>query len=211
MKHWLSTARWRNSSSQWAGPVVMLKAAGTKITFAPRRHMQRASSSNRRSKQTQSPMVPKPVARGEGVGLPEPLAALHVDVEQVGLPVLCQQAAVGTVDIAGVVDPLSRQLRHRAADDDDAQLRRQGGQGPLRLAALRLPVGTEAVVLIGTAEHLRQHGEVRAVPGGLPDPAAGGLDVLPPVCGHPHLDQCHAHGRTSLLISRGARECLPPL
>ena len=31
VKHWLSTARWRNSSSQWAGPVVMLKAAGTMI------------------------------------------------------------------------------------------------------------------------------------------------------------------------------------
>ena len=98
MKHWLSTARWRNSSSQWAGPVVMLKAAGTTMTWQPRRHMHRASSSKRRSKQMHRPMVPNSVSNvvicvpgGQGVGLHEPLAALHVDVEQVDLPVFRQQ------------------------------------------------------------------------------------------------------------------------
>ena len=61
-KTWLSTARWRNSSSQCAGPVVMLKAAGTNSTFAPRSVMSRASSSNRKSKQMQSPIVPQGVS-----------------------------------------------------------------------------------------------------------------------------------------------------
>ena len=39
-----STARCRNSSSQWAGPVVILKAAGTSNTCAPSSAISCASS-----------------------------------------------------------------------------------------------------------------------------------------------------------------------
>ena len=62
MKHWLSTARCRSSSSQWAGPVVMLKAAGANSTRAPSSAMTRHSSSNRRSKQMHSPILPHGVS-----------------------------------------------------------------------------------------------------------------------------------------------------
>ncbi len=34
-KIWSSTARARSSSSQWAGPVAAVKAAGTVTTVAP--------------------------------------------------------------------------------------------------------------------------------------------------------------------------------
>ena len=62
VKHWVSTARWRNSSSQWAGPVVILKAAGTRRTFAPERAIRWASSGKRKSKQMHRPILPQGVS-----------------------------------------------------------------------------------------------------------------------------------------------------
>ncbi|CAN3994998.1 Magnesium transport protein CorA, partial [Dysosmobacter welbionis] len=140
------------------------------------------------------------ISRGEGVRLPEPLSPLDVDIKQVGLPVLGQLAAVGAVDVAGVVDPALRQLRHSPAHEVEPQLRCQVGQGRLGLAALRFAVGAEAAVVVGAAEHLRQHGEVRSILGRLPDFAAGGLDIFHFVWKHRHLDQRNAHRRTSSII-----------
>lgn len=71
----------------------MLKAAGARIIRAPRRVITRHSSSNRRSKHTHSPTAPRGIQQGDvvsggkGVGLHEVLSPLHVDIEEVYLPV----------------------------------------------------------------------------------------------------------------------------
>src|SRR3984957_9270010 len=55
MNEWFSTARDRTNRSQWARPVIALKAAGTAMTSAPARASFRYSSGNRTSKQIDIP------------------------------------------------------------------------------------------------------------------------------------------------------------
>ena len=59
---WLSIALDLNIKSQWAGPVVILKAAGTIIVFAPFCTINLASSGNLKSKHMQSPILPNSVS-----------------------------------------------------------------------------------------------------------------------------------------------------
>ena len=123
---------------------------------------------------------------------------------------LRQQLAPAAIDIAGVVEGAVRQLRDGAAHDVDAELRRQRGEGGLRGAVLRLAAGVEAVVLIGTAEDLRQNGKVRPLGGGLPDLLAGCFDIFGFFCRYRHLDECDTHETTSYIYSRSTSSVAPP-
>ena len=101
------------------------------------------------------------VSGGKGVGLHEVLSPLHVDIEEVYLPVPGRLPPLIVVDVAGVVKPLPLPLRDGAAHDPDAQFPAQSRQGLLGRAALLLAVGAEHLVFIGAAEHLRQHHQLR--------------------------------------------------
>ena len=130
-------------------------------------------------------------AHGEGVGLTEPLAAGHVDVEKVGLAVPGELAALPVEDEAGVVHPAVLQLRDGAAHHIDAGLGCGGGEHlPCRAAGL-LAVGAEAAVLVGAAEHLRQDGHVRTAA------RNGAGEVVLPVGGDGELDEGELHGAAS--------------
>ena len=130
-------------------------------------------------------------ARGQDLRLHEPLAALHVDVEQVDLPVPGDAGAVGSIDKGGVVYPVPLQLRQGPGDQIDAPLPGQLGHGPLGGPGKGLAVIPEACVVIGAAEHFRQHRQVD-VPGGAHQ-FAGMADVLRLIGGNVHLDLCDFH------------------
>ena len=100
--------------------------------------------------------------------------------------------------MAGVVDPVPLQLRQGPTHHVQLQLRRQGGEGGLGLSSRRLTVVPEAGVVIGTAEHLRQNGDIRLPGLGFPEAAAGGFDVFRFVRRDGHLNQRGAHGQPSL-------------
>ena len=134
------------------------------------------------------------VSRRQGLGLHEPLAARHVNVKEVHLSMLGRQLSVRRKHIAGVVHSVLRQLRQGAAHQPDAPLTGQCAEGPIRRAALGLAIGTEAGVVIGAAEHLRQHCHVdvsrlphhvpqrRAAVIAVDDPQAIGVRPGPPQC-----------------------------
>ena len=104
-----------------------------------------------------------------------------------------QELAVPSIDKAGVVDIFSRQFRNGAAHDIEIQLCRQAGEGLLDLTARFFTVGSEAAVFIGTAEHLRQYGDVCSCLFGCLDLFTGGAEIGGFVRCDQHLDQCNAH------------------
>lgn len=115
--------------------------------------MHRASSSNRRSKQTHSPMVPKAVSKvvmafpGERVSdSRNRCPPWTCDIKQVGLPVLGQLAAVGAVDVAGVVDPGPSDSSGTVPPTSRAPAPLQVDRAVWGLAASGFAVGAEALL-----------------------------------------------------------------
>ena len=128
------------------------------------------------------------VSGGEGVGLHEVLSPLHVDVEEVYLPVPGRLPPLIVVDVAGVIELLPLPLRDGTAYDPDAQLPAQRRQRLLGRAALLLAVGAEHLVFIGAAEHLRQHHQLRPLLRRPADEYTGPAEVLRLVPAHHQLD-----------------------
>ena len=133
------------------------------------------------------------ISWGEGVRLPKGLAAFHVNVKEMDLPVAGQELTVPSVNKTGVVDVSLRQFWNGPAHNVEPKLRRQVGEGLLDLSAFRLAIGPETAVFIGAAEHLRQYGDVRARLLGGPDLFTGGAEIGGFICCYPHLNQCNTH------------------
>ena len=97
--------------SQWAGPVVILKAAGTRISFAPARAISLPSSGETEVETDAEADFAELciedsnlTAGSQCIGLLEGLSSFDVDIKEMHLPVLCNLAAAAVEDIGGVVN-----------------------------------------------------------------------------------------------------------
>ena len=142
----------------------------------------------------------KVIAGQEGIGLHKALTAGNVDIKQMHLAVLCDLLTLGREDEAGIIDVLSSLLRYGTADEVNAAVLCGFAKELPRFAALRLGIGDERRVFIGTNPHLRKTDHFTALRGGPAHHVLHGGVVSPEIRRHRQLTKAELHAASLLLI-----------